>query len=133
MSVALSSMVSQAQPASHGPDVPDTFLGSILHGNPIFSAGFGLMVMGGALAYGRSALRWGASAAQRRMLVSLEIPSKDRAHPWFLHWMGAQAAAQALRRKANHGHLPRESILEFLGLTRPRAVSYTHLTLPTKA
>ena len=48
MSVALSSMVSQAQPASHGPDVPDTFLGSILHGNPIFSAGFGLMVMGGA-------------------------------------------------------------------------------------
>ena len=67
MSMALSSLASQAQPTSHSPDVPDTFLGSILHGNPIFSAGFGLMVMGGALAYGRSALRWGASAAQRRM------------------------------------------------------------------
>ena len=133
MSMALSSLASQAQPTSHSPDVPDTFLGSILHGNPIFSAGFGLMVMGGALAYGRSALRWGASAAQRRMLVSLEIPSKDRAHPWFLHWMGAQAAAQALRRKANHGHLPRESILEFLGLTRPRVYSDENTNNPLRA
>lgn len=106
--------------ASVAQDSPDSFMGSILHGNPIFSAGFGLMLMGGALAYGRSALRWGASAAQRRMLVSLEIPSKDRAHPWFLHWMGAQAAAQTLRRKANHGHLPRETMLEFLGLVRPQ-------------
>lgn len=104
-------------------------LGSVMQGNPYFSAGFGLMLMGGALAYSRSALRWGASTAQRRLLVSLEIPSKDRAHPWFLHWMGAQAAAQALRRKANHGKLPRESFLEFMGLTRPR----THAAASTDA
>lgn len=33
-----------------------------------------------------------ASAARRRMLITLEIPSKDRAYPWFLEWMAAQAA-----------------------------------------
>lgn len=136
MAMSLSSMASRAPPPDGGPPgapgVPgasgpvggshgggdSTFLGSILHGNPIFSAGFGLMLMGGALAYGRQALRWGAHAAQRRMLVSLEIPSKDRAHPWFLHWMGAQAAAQALRQKA-HGP-QKEGLLEFLGLARSR-------------
>ena len=31
--------------------------------------------------------------AQRRLLVTLEIPSKDRAYPWFLEWMAAQAKA----------------------------------------
>ena len=87
--------------------------------NPYFSAGFGLMLLGGALAYSRNLVQLGANAAKHRLLVSLEIPSKDRAHPWFLHWMGAQAQAQALRRKAYGGHPPRESLLEFLGLRRP--------------
>lgn len=96
-------------------------LASLFEGNPYFSAGFGLMLFGGALAYVRNVARFGADAAQRRLLVSLEIPSKDRAHPWFLHWMGAQAQAQAMRRKANDGKLPRETMLEFLGLTAPRA------------
>ena len=32
--------------------------------------------------------------AQRRMLVTLEIPSKDRSYPWFLEWMAHQSAAQ---------------------------------------
>lgn len=95
-------------------------LNSVLRDNPYFSAGFGLMLFGGVLAYARSALTLGMSAAQRQMLVSLEIPSKDRAHPWFLHWMGAQAAAQAMRRKAADGRLPRESLLEFLGLRAKR-------------
>lgn len=26
------------------------------------------------------------------MLVTLEIPSKDRSYPWFLEWMAAQSA-----------------------------------------
>ncbi|WFD25878.1 Complex III assembly protein translocase and chaperone [Malassezia nana] len=104
-----------------------------MQGNPYFSAGFGLMIMGGALAYARSGLRWAASTAQRRLLVSLEIPSKDRAHPWFLHWMGAQAAAQALRRKAHHGQLPRESVLEFLGLSTPKALTDTRANDPLRA
>lgn len=132
-------MAVPAAPAPAEPAVPastgssDGWLGSVLGGNPYFSAGFGLMLMGGALAYSRTALRWASTMAQRRLLVSLEIPSKDRAHPWFLHWMGAQAAAQALRRRANHGIQPRESLGEFLGLTRGTAHTPTSADDPLRS
>lgn len=115
------SMPARSSDVSASVDNAPHGLSSYLQGNPYFSAGFGLMLFGGALAYARTALQQGAALAQRRMLVSLEIPSKDRAHPWFLHWMGAQAQAQALRRRANHGRLPRESMLEFLGLRAPKS------------
>lgn len=38
----------------------------------------------------RRVSRLGTSLAQRRLLVTLEIPSKDRSYPWFLEWMAAQ-------------------------------------------
>lgn len=41
----------------------------------------------------RSAILAG-TFAQRRMLVSLEINSKDKAYLWFLNWMSHQAAHQ---------------------------------------
>lgn len=34
----------------------------------------------------------GASLARRRLLVSLEISSKDPAYLWFLQWMGEHSA-----------------------------------------
>lgn len=75
------------------------------------------MVFGTALAVGRRGVTVLASQTQRRFLISLEIPSKDKAHPWFLQWMGAQAKAQSMR---NAGLLPgrKESIRDFLGLGR---------------
>lgn len=90
---------------------------SMLASNPYFSAGFGLMVFGTALAVGRRGITVLATQTQRRLLVSLEIPSKDKAHPWFLQWMGAQAKAQAMR---NAGLLParKETLREFIGLSR---------------
>lgn len=112
--------VDKAGPATTAPDENATGLNFFMQSNPYFNAGFGLMLFGGVLAYARTALNWSMSAAQRQLLVSLEIPSKDKAHPWFLHWMGAQAAAQSMRRRANDGRLPRESLLEFLGLRAPR-------------
>ena len=39
----------------------------------------------------RRSVTLGSTFAQRRMLVTLEIPSKDRAYPWFLEWMAARA------------------------------------------
>lgn len=42
----------------------------------------------------RSAVQ-AATIAQRRMLVSLEISSKDPSYLWFLQWMSQQAAKQA--------------------------------------
>lgn len=46
--------------------------------------------IGVALTAFRRATTLGASFAQRRMLVTLEIPSKDRSYPWFLEWMAHQ-------------------------------------------
>lgn len=44
---------------------------------------------------GLTVLRQGAllmaSLAQRRLLVSLEIPSRDQAYPWFLQWIAIEA------------------------------------------
>ena len=39
-----------------------------------------------------------ADLAKRRLLVSLEIPVRDRSYPWFLHWMSSQASMQRSRR-----------------------------------
>lgn len=37
----------------------------------------------------------GATALRRRMLVTLEIPNRDRAYEWVLAWMAHRAAARA--------------------------------------
>ncbi|KAL7421456.1 Complex III assembly protein translocase and chaperone [Cryptotrichosporon argae] len=63
--------------------------------NPYFSAGAGLMGLGIVLTALRRSITLGATTAQRRLLVTLEIPSKDRAYPWFLEWMSAQSRAAA--------------------------------------
>ncbi|KAK4048218.1 Complex III assembly protein translocase and chaperone [Microbotryomycetes sp. JL201] len=78
------------------PDV-ETLAPSGLRGmiqSPYFSAGFGLMALGvGATVLRRGAVQF-ATLAQRRMLVSLEISSKDPSYLWFLQWMSQQAQHQ---------------------------------------
>lgn len=74
------------------------------------------MVFGGAVAALRRGVKVAASTAQRRLLISLEIPSKDRAHPWFLHWMAAQARAQSMRQRGLLGKQKKEGLVDFLGL-----------------
>ncbi|SNX86257.1 related to BCS1 - mitochondrial protein of the AAA family of ATPases [Melanopsichium pennsylvanicum] len=93
-----------------------SFLSDLIADNPIFSGGLGLMVFGGAVAMLRRGVKVAASTAQRRLLISLEIPSKDRAHPWFLHWMAAQARAQSMRERGLLGKQKKEGIVDFLGL-----------------
>lgn len=51
--------------------------------------------------------------ARRRLLVSLEIPIRDRSYPWFLEWMSTQVKLKALqapkRRRGIALGMPRES------------------------
>ncbi|KAI8929781.1 BCS1 N terminal-domain-containing protein [Entophlyctis helioformis] len=68
---------------------------SFLAGNPYFSAGFGLIGVTAALAVLRKGAVHGVTFARRRMLVSLEIPSKDHSYEWFLQWMAARNAQRA--------------------------------------
>lgn len=64
-----------------------------LANNPYFSAGFGLGVLGTGLAILRGAGRASLSLAQRHLLTTLEVTSKDRSYPWVLSLLNAHAAA----------------------------------------
>ncbi|SPO27919.1 related to BCS1 - mitochondrial protein of the AAA family of ATPases [Ustilago trichophora] len=122
-----SRVISAAAPGSDAGS--GSFLSSMIADNPIFSGGLGLMVFGGAVAMIRRGAKVAASTAQRRLLISLEIPSKDRAHPWFLHWMAAQARAQSMRERGLLGKQKKEGLVDFLGL---RDRSGDRRALPSK-
>ncbi len=62
-----------------------------LDGNPYFSAGFALGVAGTGLAALRGASRAALTLAQRHLLVTLEVTSKDKSYPWVLQWLTQQA------------------------------------------
>jgi chaperone BCS1 len=64
--------------------------------NPYFSAGFGLAALGFAAASAKSAAKISASLAQKRLISTLEIPSKDVAYPWLLHWLAQNTRHQNL-------------------------------------
>jgi mitochondrial chaperone BCS1 len=80
----------------------------LLVSNPYFSAGFGLIGLGAGLAVVRRGVIQAGSLVRRQLLVTLEIPSHDHSHTWFLHWMARQ---QALRSKglARSHHLAVET------------------------
>lgn len=62
-------------------------ISGLLSGNSFLGAGIGLMGFGAGLAILRRGLISGASLVKRRMLVSVEIPSKEKSYNAFLHWM----------------------------------------------
>ncbi|KAF9087512.1 hypothetical protein BGX29_000798 [Mortierella sp. GBA35] len=68
---------------------------AVLDSNPYFSAGFGLMAVGAGLTILRKGTVSGASVLRRQLLVTLEIPSKDKSYLWFLHWMSSQSRGAA--------------------------------------
>jgi chaperone BCS1 len=60
--------------------------------NPMFSGGLGVVGAAGGLALLRQG--WGrvGLVARRQLLVTLEIPSKDKSYHWVLQWISAQGA-----------------------------------------
>ncbi|WVF70778.1 hypothetical protein IAT40_005572 [Kwoniella sp. CBS 6097] len=100
-------------PSVPGPSAEDqSFVSRIMADNPYFSAGAGLMGIGVVLTVFRRGMTLGTTFAQRRLLVSLEIPSKDRAYPWFLEWMAANSAQQAGKGKRPMGFRSHELAVE---------------------
>jgi len=67
----------------------------VLISNPYFSAGFGLLGLGAGLAIARRGIIQASSLLQRQLLVTLEIPSHDHSHSWFLHWMAQHQTRRA--------------------------------------
>ncbi|KAI7903939.1 BCS1 N terminal-domain-containing protein [Cokeromyces recurvatus] len=68
--------------------------------NPLFSAGFGLIGVGAALTLLRQSTKFGVTVLRRRLLVTLEIPSKDKSYLWFLHWMSHHAPKRQVQHLA---------------------------------
>ncbi|POG67368.1 hypothetical protein GLOIN_2v1648549 [Rhizophagus irregularis DAOM 181602=DAOM 197198] len=65
----------------------ESILSSLFSSNPYFSAGIGVLGFGAGLAALRQGLVRGSYLVRRKLLVSLEIPSKDKSYQWFLYWM----------------------------------------------
>ncbi|KAJ3112571.1 hypothetical protein HK100_002282 [Physocladia obscura] len=59
---------------------------AFLASNPYFSAGFGLIGVGAGLSLLRTGGIHAISLVQRRLLVTVEIASRDPAYAWFLKW-----------------------------------------------
>ncbi|KAI8970409.1 BCS1 N terminal-domain-containing protein [Mycotypha africana] len=68
--------------------------------NPLFSAGFGLIGVGAGLSLLRKGTTVGSSILRRKLLVTLEIPSKDKSYMWFLQWMSQQAPKRQVQHLA---------------------------------
>lgn len=49
------------------------------------------MALGAGLTMVRKGTVTGASVLRRQLLVTLEIPSKDKSYLWFLHWMSSRS------------------------------------------
>lgn len=73
---------------------------AILGANPLFSAGAGLIGLTAGLALMTKGAGRAAEFAKRRLLVSLEIPSKDLSYQWFLGWMARNSKIDLTRRKS---------------------------------
>ncbi|KAL5489814.1 BCS1 [Sanghuangporus weigelae] len=126
---ATEAAVEVAKNADAGPTLPaepagpssstKSFLSEFFGNNPYFNAGFGLMGVGVVLTALRRSLVLGSTILQRRMLVSLEIPNRDRAYAWVLQWMAAQ---QQQQRQATQLQAKKKSLTGILTrLVAPRS------------
>ncbi|KAL9935645.1 hypothetical protein V8E36_005222 [Tilletia maclaganii] len=125
-----SSTPSSSPSPSH--ETHPTFLSQLLPSdNPLFTGGLSLMLIGATLTLGRRSLTTLAALAQRRLLVSLEIPSRDKAHPWFLAWMSAQAQRAAAARQVRGGRGERSRLWEMLSTSEEVAIISHDLAVET--
>lgn len=64
--------------------------------NPYFSAGFGLAGIGAAMSLLRQSSGFVQHVCRKRMLTSLEIPSKDHSYQWVMNWIIHQQASTSV-------------------------------------
>nr|XP_054771693.1 mitochondrial chaperone BCS1-like [Lytechinus pictus] len=64
---------------------------AMLKENPYFGAGFGLVGVGALLTLSKKGLQYGSIAARRHLLMTLEVPSKDKSYHWLLQWITTNA------------------------------------------
>lgn len=60
----------------------------------------------------RQGVLLGSTALRRRLIVSLEIPNKDRSYDWVLSWLAQQSSSQTSRWAMKSPHLSVETIVK---------------------
>uniref|UniRef100_A0A1I8PJS9 Mitochondrial chaperone BCS1 n=1 Tax=Stomoxys calcitrans TaxID=35570 RepID=A0A1I8PJS9_STOCA len=65
---------------------------SSLSTNPYFGAGFGLFGVGAGAAILRKGLQGGLILFRRHLMITLEVPCRDKSYQWLLQWITARAA-----------------------------------------
>ncbi|XP_034668290.1 mitochondrial chaperone BCS1 [Drosophila subobscura] len=74
-----------------------TELLSSLSTNPYFGAGFGLFGIGASAAILRKGLQGGIILFRRHLMITLEVPCRDKSYQWLLKWITIKGA-----RKTQH-------------------------------
>lgn len=60
--------------------------------NPYFGAGFGLFGVGAGAAILRKGLQGSIVLFRRHLMITLEVPCRDKSYQWLLQWITAHAA-----------------------------------------
>ena len=83
-----------------------------LSSNPYFSAGFGLAGIGAAMSLLRQSSTSLQAVCRKRMLTSLEIPSKDQSYPWVMNWIIQQQRTHSVGPNFLTQHFGLETIVQ---------------------
>lgn len=62
--------------------------------NPYFGAGFGLFGIGASAAILRKGLQGGLILFRRHLMITLEVPCRDKSYQWLLQWITTRGARE---------------------------------------
>lgn len=65
---------------------------TMLGDNPYFGAGSGLFALGASAAIMRTGLQGALIVMRRKLMITLEVPCRDKSYQWLLHWMTVKGA-----------------------------------------
>ena len=74
--------------------MPFSEIVSGLSTNPYFGAGFGLFGIGAGAAILRKGLQGAIILFRRHMMITLEVPCRDKSYQWLLQWITVRGARE---------------------------------------
>lgn len=89
--------------------MPFTDLFTSLSTNPYFGAGFGLFGIGAGAAILRKGLQGGLILFRRHLMITLEVPCRDKSYQWLLQWITLRGARETQHLSVETSFVQKES------------------------